>query len=57
VTSGIPCADCARGIINSGIKRVYCKKECTTKNREKWEESQNRTLEMFEECGVEVVYY
>lgn len=57
ITSGLPCADCARGIINSGIKKVYCKEVCTTKNREKWEESQNRTLQMFNECGVEVIYY
>ena len=34
VTSGIPCADCARAIINSGIKAVYCKSICTTKNKE-----------------------
>jgi dCMP deaminase len=57
ITSGLPCSDCARGIVNSGIKKVYCKKVCTTKNREKWEESQNRTLQMFKECGVEVIYY
>lgn len=57
VTSGLPCADCARGIINSGIKKVYCKKICTTKNPDKWKESQNRTLQMFNECGVEVIYY
>jgi dCMP deaminase len=26
ITSGLPCADCARAIINSGIKKVFCKK-------------------------------
>jgi dCMP deaminase len=57
LTSGLPCADCARGIINSGIKTVYCKRECTTKNKEKWVESQNTAKEMMAECGVRVIYY
>jgi dCMP deaminase len=57
VTSGIPCVDCARAIINSGIKKVYCKRECTTKNKEKWEEQQSRSIIMFKECGVELMFY
>ena len=38
LTSGLPCMDCARGIVNSGVKIVYCKQVCTTKNKDKWEE-------------------
>lgn len=57
LTSGPPCMDCARGIINSGIKTVYCKKVCTTKNKEKWDESQKRSIDMLFECGVEVIFY
>jgi len=57
LTSGLPCADCARAIINSGIKIVYCKEECTTKNKEKWLESQSIAREMLEECGVSVFFY
>jgi len=57
LTSGIPCSDCARAIINSGIKTIYCKKICTTKNFEKWEESKKIAQEMFVECGVEIIYY
>ncbi len=57
ITSGLPCADCARAIINSGIKTVYCKSICTTKNKEKWYESQEKALEMLKECGVEVIFY
>ena len=57
LTAGIPCCDCARGIINSGIKVVYCKKECTTKNPEKWKESQSRAFVMLMEAGIKVVYY
>lgn len=57
LTSGLPCADCARAIINSGIKRVYCKSICTTKNKDKWVESQEKSLQMLKECGVEVIFY
>lgn len=57
ITSGLPCMDCARGIVNSGIKTVWCKKVCTTKNKEKWEESQSKSLELFNECGVQVYFY
>lgn len=57
LTSGIPCMDCARAIVNSGIKVVWCKTECTTKNKEKWVESQKRSLQLFDECGVNVRYY
>ena len=57
LTSGLPCMDCARGIVNSGIKIVYCKEVCTTKNKEKWEESQNKAKQLLSECGVNVIYY
>ncbi len=57
LSSGLPCADCGRAIINSGIKTVYCKKECTTKNKQKWAESQDIAYKMLLECGVKVVYY
>jgi deoxycytidylate deaminase len=49
--------DCARGIVNSGIKTVYCKEVCTTKNKEKWDESQKKSLQLLLECGVDVIYY
>jgi dCMP deaminase len=57
LTSGLPCMDCARGIVNSGIKIVWCKKECTTKNKEKWEESQMKSFQLLNECGIQVFYY
>ena len=57
LTSGLPCMDCARGIVNSGIKKVYCKRICTTTNKEKWGESQKRSRELLIECGIEVIYY
>jgi dCMP deaminase len=57
LTSGLPCMECARGIVNSGIKTVYCKEVCTTKNKEKWGESQQKSLELLGECGVDIIYY
>jgi dCMP deaminase len=57
LTSGLPCMDCARGIVNSGIKVVWCKRVCTTKNKEKWEESQMKSLQLLNECGIEICYY
>ena len=57
LTSGLPCMDCARVIVNSGIKTVYCKQVCTTKNRDKWDESQKKSLELLGECDVDVIYY
>lgn len=57
LTSGLPCMDCARGIVNSGIKVVWCKRICTTKNKEKWDESQMKSLQLLNECGIDVCYY
>ena len=57
LTCGIPCTDCAKGIINAGIKTIFCKQICTTKNNEKWIEHQKISLEMFDECGVNIIYY
>lgn len=57
LTSGLPCMDCARGIVNSGIKTVYCKETCTTKNKKKWDESQDKSLELLIECGVAIIHY
>lgn len=57
LTSGLPCCDCARAIINSGIQKVYCKKVCTTKNHDKWAENQSRAYQMLQECGVYVEFY
>ena len=57
MTCGLPCMDCARAIINSGIKTVHCKTVCTTTNKEKWEEEQKKSLKMLHECNVRVLFY
>lgn len=57
LTCGIPCSDCAKGIISSGIKRIHCKIKDTTRNREYWDEHAKRSLQMFKESGVQVIFY
>jgi len=56
-TNGVPCADCARGIIQVGIKEVIVDKWWDSRNAKKWEESALISLEMFNERGVSVRYY
>jgi dCMP deaminase len=56
MTCGIPCADCARNIINSGISEIICRTNSGAKGP-KWEESAERSIKMFEEAGVGVFYY
>ena len=56
LTCGIPCSDCCRGIINAGIKSIYCEREGGAKG-EKWEEHSKRSLQMFKEAGVDVHWY
>lgn len=56
LSCGLPCADCARGIINSGIKRIFCERVDVTKG-ELWKESQERSWDMFMETGVKVCFY
>ena len=56
MTCSIPCCDCAQAIINAGIKKVICNSVSSTKG-DQWEEKMKRSIQMFEEAGVEVVYY
>ena len=56
LSCGVPCADCARGIINAGITRIFCEKQDVTKGII-WAESSERSWEMLEEAGVKVQFY
>ena len=48
---GLPvCYECARGVIQSGVKRVFM---CYSDDRPEWIESYKTTLTMFTEAGVE----
>lgn len=52
-TPGIPCADCARAVIQSGIVEVVTDHGWdSVDNRPEWAESLQRSLRMFEEAGV-----
>lgn len=46
------CADCAKGIIQVGVKRVYVKEEFV--NNERWRETWAWSMFMFQEAGVEI---
>ena len=50
-----PCNECAKAIINSGIKTVVTYEPDFS--HERWGESFIISSQMFEECGVEVIYY
>ena len=56
LTCDIPCADCARGIINAGIVKIYANKGAGAKSK-KWDESSIRSMQMFKEAGVKVEWY
>jgi len=56
LTCGMPCADCARGIINAGISKIFVMKGGGAQSK-KWEDSGNRSKEMFNEAGVEIEWY
>jgi len=55
--TGVPCTDCARAIIQSGIREVIVDKEFNDWNSDKWVEHEKRTKQMFEETGVKLRYY
>ena len=56
-TNGIPCMDCARGIVQSGILEVIIDKKWDKKNPDLWKENAKRSIEMFEEVGVILRYW
>ena len=49
-----PCADCARAIIQSGIKEVVCSEPDLS--HERWGEHFRISLELFKEVGVKLTY-
>ena len=57
LTSGLPCMDCARALVQSGVVKIVCKEYCTTKNLSKWKENQERSKILLSECGVVVEFY
>ena len=50
-----PCTDCARGIIQSGVKTVITNKQSLDNPR--WAESFKITKEMLDESDVDLIWY
>ena len=48
-----PCMDCARAIVQAGIKEVWCPTPDTA-FLERWTEHVVRTRQLFDECGVKM---
>jgi dCMP deaminase len=57
MTCGISCADCARAIISAGITKVVFCSTSVSANSVKWQESAQRSNQMFKEAGIEIEYY
>lgn len=59
LSCGLPCTDCARGIIQAGIKRVFClHSELDPLHRRKlWRDKFIRSEQMLTEAGVKIIYY
>lgn len=56
-TNGVPCTDCARGIIQSGILEVIVDREWDEINSPEDSENSKKSLQMFQEVGVKVKYW
>ena len=56
-TNGIPCMDCARGVIQAGIKEIIVDKAWDEGEASKWKESCGKAAGMLEEAGVKVRHW
>lgn len=56
-TNGTPCMDCARAIVQAGIKEVIVDKVWDDSNRGKDIHEADRTREMFKEVGINLRYW
>ena len=53
-TNGVPCMDCARGVVQAGIKEVIVDKAWDDENKDIWIENAKRSTAMFKEAGIKV---
>jgi dCMP deaminase len=51
-----PCAHCAASIIQAGIKDVYCPYNAHLDSYERWKDSFQAALQMFDEAEVRVIF-
>jgi dCMP deaminase len=52
----LPCPECARAIINAGIRKIVVGGGDSAKGGQ-YKETKNRSEQMFKEAGVEVVFF
>jgi len=55
--NGIPCMDCARGVIQSGISEVVYHKTWFGDNSKRWKITCNTAKEMLIEAGIRLRWY
>ena len=54
-TNGLPCSDCARAVIQAGIKEIVIDADWDKgSNRDQWKNSQSCAMTMLQEAGVGV---
>lgn len=56
-TSGMPCNECAKAIIQAGVQTVYLHKQYPSLSHGKWSKSVSKAQEMFREAGVFVTQF
>ena len=56
LTCDIPCVDCTRAIINSGIKIIFCERDQGAKG-EHWDGHRERSIQMMQEAKLTLWYY
>ncbi len=56
MTCGISCADCARAIISAGVKKIVLRSGKGAMSP-KWQESAERSNQMFKEAGIIVEFF
>ena len=57
VTALFPCTNCAKMIIQAGIKTVYAPKMNPVSSNQQWFIEEEFSRQMFNEAGVTVIYY
>lgn len=55
VCTMIPCMDCARSVIQSGLKGVVTVRP-SAEHVERWGEHFKRSEEIFKECGIQLIF-
>lgn len=57
LTCGIPCSECTKLIINSGIKEIICKNVDNDVKGDIWAKSKEKSIEMIKECNIKLSFY